>query len=156
MIGIPYFTNDTEANTVPYAISPRIEELLKYTRNDVLFTIDDGPSRYTVPISQQLDSLGFKGIFFVVGSGITEKTRKNLVKVIKMGNEIGNHSYSHLNFAKLDIQSAKEEIFKTDSLITSLYREAHVEQKKKYLRYPFGKYPPASYKGDFDRFLDSL
>lgn len=131
-------------------------EIIKKTRNDVLFTIDDGPGKYTSKIAKTLDSLEYEGIFFVIGKEITEKNKYMLIEAAKMWHKIWNHSFSHPNFARLDMQSAKEEILRTDSLINEILCEAGVDQKQKYIRYPYGNQPPASYREEFNDFLDSL
>jgi len=39
---------------------PKQEEVKKKVRNDVLFTIDDGPSIYMLEIAKTLDSLQYQ------------------------------------------------------------------------------------------------
>lgn len=136
--------------------TPRTEEIVKMVKNDVLFTIDDGPTKFTLPIAEQLDSSWYEWIFFVIGSSITEKTRKNLIEVVKMWHKLWNHSFSHHNFAWLNITNAKKEILKTDVLIKSILDEAGIVQKQKYIRYPFGSDISKKYRNEFNTFLDSL
>jgi peptidoglycan/xylan/chitin deacetylase (PgdA/CDA1 family) len=59
------------------------------------------------------------------------------VEVLKLGHNIGNHSYSHPNFQVLDINQAKEQILISDSIIASIYKEADIRRDKKYIRYPY-------------------
>lgn len=155
-MGIPQTTNKTEANNKLCNASIYSEKIIKNTRDDVLFTIDDGPTKNTLEIAQTLDSLEYEWIFFVVTKGIVENTRQDLIEAIKMGNKIGNHSYSHPNFQKLSIDQAKYQVLKSDSIITSLYQEAGVAQEKKYIRYPYGNETPMYYREEFNKFLDSL
>ncbi len=156
LLSIPYTVHDMEVNTISYPTSPRTEKVVKKIRDDVLFTIDDGPSVYMMEIAKTLDSLQYQWIFYVVTRGIKESTRKDLVEVIKMWHHIGNHSFSHPNFQTLTIDQAKEQILKGDSLITSVYQEAGIPREKKYIRFPYGNQPPQHYRQEFNEFLDSL
>lgn len=150
-------TNDTGANSIRNTQNDKKQtEIKKTTRNDVLFTIDDGPSEYTLEIAKTLDSLQYQWIFYVVTRGIKESTRKDLVEVIKMWHHIGNHSFSHPNFQTITLDQAKEQILKWDSLIAALYQEAGIPQQKKYIRYPYGNQSPKYYRQEFNDFLDSL
>ena len=55
-MGTPQFTNDTDANnTSTINDMPRKEQITKQVNNDILFTIDDGPSKYMVDIARTLD-----------------------------------------------------------------------------------------------------
>lgn len=56
MLATPQFTNDTDANTTSSTNDmPKKETVMKYVKNDVLFTIDDGPSKYMIDIAKTLD-----------------------------------------------------------------------------------------------------
>lgn len=157
LLTISPVAEDTGAKTISkIQNAPKQEEIRKIVKNDVLFTIDDGPSTYMLDIAKTLDSLQYEGIFYVVTRGIKKSTKKNLVEVIKMWHHIGNHSFSHPNFQTLTIDQAKEQILKGDSLITSVYKEAGVPLEKKYIRYPYGNQPPKYYRKEFNEFLDSL
>jgi len=154
LMGIPELTNDTDAyKNIP---TPRTEEVIKTIKNDVLFTIDDWPSKYMLDIAKTLDASYHQWIFFIVGKGITKKTKQDIITVIKMWHHIWNHSFSHPNFHTLSFQQAKDQIIKSDALIAELYKEAGIPQWKKYIRYPFGNNPPIAYRNEFNIFLDSL
>jgi len=107
-------------------------------------------------IAKTLDSLQYEWIFFIVTRGVKESTKQNLVEVLKLGHNIGNHSYSHPNFQVLDINQAKEQILISDSIIASIYKEADIRRDKKYIRYPYWNQPPSYYREEFNKFLDSL
>lgn len=156
LITIPLTTN-MDAKAKAYPSVPRIdtEEVIKITKNDVLFTIDDGPSTYMLDIAKTLDSLHYEWIFYVVTRGVEQK-REELIQVLKMWHHIGNHSYDHPNFQTLSIDQAKEQILKWDSLIASVYQEAGIPREKKYIRFPYGNNPPSVYREEFNEFLDSL
>ncbi|MBQ9011720.1 MAG: polysaccharide deacetylase family protein [Bacilli bacterium] len=60
----------------------------------VALTFDDGPSKYTDEILDILDKEKAVATFFVIGNKV-QFYNKTLVKMLKGGNEIGNHSYTH-------------------------------------------------------------
>ena len=73
----------------------------------IALTFDDGPSKYTENLINELNKREAKATFFVLGSRI--KGYENEVKIMyDNGFQIGNHSYSHRNFNNL----SKEEILK--------------------------------------------
>lgn len=78
----------------------------------VALTFDDGPSKYTNGILDILDKNGAVGTFFVVGNKV-DFYDDVLVKMVKNGNEIGNHSYSHKLLTRLSEEEFKSEISKT-------------------------------------------
>ncbi|MCK9467306.1 MAG: polysaccharide deacetylase family protein [Candidatus Absconditabacterales bacterium] len=135
---------------------PSKKQVIKKTRNNIIFTIDDGPSIYSKEIANTLDSLGYQGIFFMVTRGINEKTKKDLIEILKMGHHIGNHSFSHPNFQNLDLEQARYQILKSDSIINSVYKEAGIRWEKKYIRYPYGNEPSKQNKDEINKLLNSL
>lgn len=132
------------------------KELVKETRQNILFTIDDGPSKHTSEIAKTLDSLGYKWIFFMVTRWINQKTKKELIDILKMWHHIWNHSYSHVNFRNVDFEEAKYQILKSDSIISSIYKEAWIQQEKKYIRYPYWIQPSNWFNDKIVDLLDSL
>lgn len=159
LVAIPQSTHEHKVDKDMFMTSkifPKTEEVIDSTRHDVLFTIDDGPSKYMLEIAKTLDSLNYQWIFFVVTRGIKEKTKQDLIETINRWHSIWNHSFSHPNFQTLTIDQAKEQILKWDSLIASLYQEAGISRDKKYIRFPYGNNPPSAYREEFNAFLDSL
>lgn len=156
LMTIPQCGDNTNSKAILPTSSNLTEEVIDNTRNNVLFTIDDGPSEYTSDIAKTLDSLEYKWIFFVVTRSVRESTKQNLIEILKWGHSIGNHSYDHSNFQTLNIDKAKEQILVSDSIIASIYEEAGIQRDKKYIRYPYGNQPPKYYRDEFNKFLDSL
>ncbi|MBD3272579.1 MAG: polysaccharide deacetylase family protein [Elusimicrobia bacterium] len=75
-----------------YADGPR-------TIKAVSLTFDDGPGPTTDDILAILAQYEIKATFFMMGKNV--KNRPALAeKVAKNGHEIGNHTFSHINFAK--------------------------------------------------------
>ncbi|HSX01130.1 MAG TPA: glycosyltransferase, partial [Candidatus Saccharimonas sp.] len=66
----------------------------------VVLTFDDGPSAYTPQILAVLHKKGVPATFFVVGK---EALRNNglVQQIYDSGNEVGNHTFSHVDLAEL-------------------------------------------------------
>ena len=104
----------------------------------VLLTFDDGPSEHFDKLLSYLIKNNYKSIFFCLGKNLEiPKRRKQVIKAIKKGFLIGNHSYSHPNFNILSFKKAKEEIIKTDKIIEKIYQEAKVKRPIKLFRFPY-------------------
>jgi len=100
----------------------------------VYLTIDDCPRKNMADIIKILGEN--KATFFCVGEYIKQRTQV-VFEAIENGHQIGNHSYTHPSFSKLNLDKAKEEIDKTGSLIDSIYREVGVKNPRLF-RFPYG------------------
>lgn len=99
----------------------------------IAFTFDDGPSYIgTNKLLDNLDKYNARVTFFVLGSRV-ENYKDTLTKAYKMGNTIGNHTYSHSNLLKLDNYSVMDEIKKTNETIKNITGSETI-----YLRPPYG------------------
>lgn len=80
----------------------------------IALTFDDGPSNYTKDIINILKENNAVATFFVVGNRLSfyEET---LNKMLKNGNEIGNHSYSHKWLNRLSKEEFIKEIDNTQN-----------------------------------------
>lgn len=87
---------------------------IDYDDKVVALTFDDGPSKYTNEILDILKKNDACGTFFVVGNKV-DFYDKTLIKMVKNGNEIGNHSYSHKWLNRLSPDEFKNEIDKTQN-----------------------------------------
>lgn len=85
---------------------------IDYGDKVVALTFDDGPSKYTNDIIDILKKNDACGTFFVVGNKVSFYDQ-TLVKMVKNGNEIGNHSYSHKWLNRLSADEFKKEINRT-------------------------------------------
>ncbi|MDP8203739.1 MAG: polysaccharide deacetylase family protein [Candidatus Tenebribacter mawsonii] len=100
----------------------------------VALTFDDGPHpEFTVYLLDLFKKKGIRATFFVTGKNI-EKHKDIIIRMIKDGHELGNHSYSHKNLIFKKKNKIKEEIEKTDMLL----RELGVKGKILF-RPPFGR-----------------
>ncbi len=99
----------------------------------IAFTFDDGPSYIgTNKLLDNLDKYNARVTFFVLGRRVNNY-KDTLTKAYKMGNTIGNHTYSHSNLLKLDNYSVMDEIKKTNETIKNITGSETI-----YLRPPYG------------------
>ncbi len=100
-------------------------------------TIDDAPSKFMKNKVDFLKKKNIPALFFCIGK-LIEKNPEPVIYAIKNGFIIGNHAYSHTNFAKMNIKECLDEILKTDKIIDNLYKKIKIKRQTKYFRYPFG------------------
>lgn len=125
VVGLGFFTGNSFAN------SPR----------NVCLTIDDGPGRY---MEGMLDKLGYSGenpvIFYLVGNNIEKNNGRSLAKLAIMnGHLVGNHSYSHRSFVNLPNAEQRQEIDRTEKLISEVYDDVGMPCPVKLFRFPGGR-----------------
>src|SRR5881396_4371099 len=85
----------------------------------VAMTFDDGPSATLTP--KLLDLLAahhIKTTFFVIGENVAEHP-DIVARAAREGHEIGNHSWSHPNFAKMSEEGVRSQLRRTDDAIKS-------------------------------------
>ncbi len=88
--------------------------------NQVILTFDDGPDPdYTPPILDILKRENVPAAFFVVGV-MAEANLPILKRILKEGHEIGNHTFTHPNIAKVGATRAFAEIEATRLLLESV------------------------------------
>jgi len=101
----------------------------------IALTFDDGPHpRYTEQILDGLAERNVKATFFVLGRNI--KGNEDIIKRIQdEGHLIGNHSYDHVRLASLRLETACEELNKTNQCIYDITGVYPI-----YVRPPFGEW----------------
>src|SRR2546428_508654 len=85
----------------------------------IALTFDDGPSATLTP--KLLDLLAahhIKATFFVIGENVAEHP-EIVSRAAREGHEIGNHSWSHPNLAKMSQESVRSQLQRTDDAIKS-------------------------------------
>jgi cellulose synthase/poly-beta-1,6-N-acetylglucosamine synthase-like glycosyltransferase/spore germination protein YaaH/peptidoglycan/xylan/chitin deacetylase (PgdA/CDA1 family) len=86
----------------------------------IILTFDDGPSpEFTPKILDILEKSKVPATFFVIGLN-TEQNIPLLQRIYKDGYEIGNHTFTHGNIAKMSPQRAELEMKATRLLIESI------------------------------------
>lgn len=99
----------------------------------VALTFDDGPHAQNTPrLLELLARKNVKATFFVVGQCVQEYP-EIARRIVAEGHEIGNHSWSHANFARLSDAAVKSQLERTDEAIA-----ATAGVTTKLLRPPYG------------------
>src|SRR5437870_11652606 len=85
----------------------------------IAMTFDDGPSATLTPKLLDLRAARhIKATFFVIGENVAEH-HDIIARAVREGHEIGNHSWSHPNFAKMSDQGVRSQLQRTDDAIKS-------------------------------------
>lgn len=80
----------------------------------IALTFDDGPDhRYTVRILDILRKHHVSATFFVLGK-LARKNPQILKRMVKEGHTIGNHSWSHTDFTKLNQKEITQQLAMTN------------------------------------------
>lgn len=120
----------------PYLnISKPIKRSLTDFKNKKLiaFTFDDGPSSASTSyLLDNLDKYNARVTFFVLGSRINQY-QANIKRAYMTGNQIGSHTYSHLNLLNLNDYDVMNEVIKTKEALKTITGEAPI-----LLRPPYG------------------
>ena len=129
VIGLWMLTNARSFQTFGKLVN-RVET----PRKIVALTFDDGPTtEVTRPLLDLLEKEQVRATFFVTGAEL-EKQMTLGIRIVAMGHELGNHSYSHTRMFFVTPSFVQNEIERTDALI----REAGY-QDTIHFRPPFGK-----------------
>jgi peptidoglycan/xylan/chitin deacetylase (PgdA/CDA1 family) len=98
----------------------------------VALTFDDGPWVTTEKVYASLKKYKVVATFFVIGLYVNSRSDM-LRKLVDEGNEIGNHSWSHLNFREISYEEVVSQVVRTDAAI-----ERAIGVKPKFVRPPMG------------------
>ena len=103
-----------------YVLQKFAEDTTTGKGHKLILTFDDGPdSRWTPEILDILEKNKIPATFFVVGLQ-AEKNIPILQRIYRDGYEIGNHTFTHNNVAKMSAQRAELEMKLTRLLIESV------------------------------------
>lgn len=93
---------------------------------EVYLTFDDGPIPSVTPwVLDVLDRYEIKATFFMVGDNV-RKYPELLEEVLRRGHSVGNHTFHHLQGAKIDTASYLQDIAEADRILgTRLFRPPH-------------------------------
>jgi len=95
------------------------EKVIDPSKPVVAITFDDGPSKYTDKILDLLEQNHANATFFVLGNKVKIYS-DTINKSIRLGNEIGNHSYNHKWLTSLSKDEFNNQIDKTNNLIKEI------------------------------------
>lgn len=82
-------------------------------------TFDDGPSKNTEKLLNELKKRNIHATFFVVGERLDEFSDL-LLREYKEGHEIGNHTWEHLNLTQSDSTTANASLQKTEDKVNEI------------------------------------
>lgn len=85
-------------------------------KKSIAITFDDGPSKYTSELLDVLKTYDASGTFFVIGNKV-EIYSDTMRRMVKEGNEIGNHSYNHKWLTRVTQQEFDHQINQTQDII---------------------------------------
>ncbi len=102
-----------------------------------VLTIDDIATNNTPALVDYLVEKGIRVLMFAWGENV-EKHPENAIYALQHGMIIGNHSYTHPNFAEISFEEGIAEIEKTESILGDIYKKAGVERKYRPFRFPYG------------------
>jgi peptidoglycan/xylan/chitin deacetylase (PgdA/CDA1 family) len=101
----------------PTALKPATYFQINVDGPYIAMTFDDGPSPETTPrLLDILKQRNIKATFFMIGQN-AERNPEIVKRILADGHEIGNHSWTHPQFAKLSDDRVSEEITKTQNAI---------------------------------------
>jgi len=126
------FTNLEVSKSVPIYRVKRDDKAVSIT-----FDINWAEKDEIYNILDILDKYNVKATFFIMGGWVNynEENKEKLIKIKEGGHEIGNHSYKHPMFSRLDENRMKEELEKTNIAI-----EKVIGVKPNLFRFPSGDY----------------
>ncbi|MBG3877625.1 polysaccharide deacetylase family protein [Desulfovibrio oxamicus] len=100
-------------------------------------TFDDGPGQTTEALLDILRDKGVRGTFFVVGSRV-HRYPETLKRLVAEGNEVGNHTFTHVSLRQRQPVEQLSEIARTNGELAKL------GIVPRYLRPPYGRYDNAT------------
>jgi len=104
---------------------------------ELLLTFDDCPSEDPTDLLYRLSKYNMTAVFFCEGEKL-ERRSSQAKDIIRCGHLLGNHSYSHTSFHKIDEVEQQSEILETDVQIRTLYEELGINRPVSLFRYPYG------------------
>lgn len=115
-------------------------------------TIDDSPSKHTDELVDFLVARNIPAILYVRGEFLEdERMFLKIVRAIKKGMLIGNHSYAHERISVIGYDAQVKQILKTQQLIDDAYAVAGKNQPIKTFRFPHMDRGTAGWIVDFDQ-----
>lgn len=104
-------------------------------KKKVALTFDDGPHpHYTEQLLDGLKKRGVKATFFVTGEH-AELHPELIKRMSEEGHLVGNHTYSHIQLKSGNKEAFRDELIKTNEIITGITGEEVL-----YVRPPYGSW----------------
>ena len=132
-------TNPKLPATPPPLNGPKAVQVTQCTKPGLFaLTFDDGPSKNVPALLQKLQQLNVKATFFLNAKNFADFTNPKssdaqLVKsIFNAGHQIGSHTFSHKDLAKLNTQELWDEMRLNDDAIKAI-----VGKRPTHMRPPF-------------------
>lgn len=106
----------------------------------ISFDVNWADKEHLLEILDVLDENKIKCTFFVMGKWINypEENKEKLAEIYKRGHEIGNHSFSHADFKRVNEETMKKEVLDTEKAIDNIC--GRDRNKSMLFRFPSGSY----------------
>lgn len=116
----------------PTATPTPTPEITPVPDKSIAITFNDGPSDYTGQIMDLLAETDSRATFFLQGSHV-EGRQDTLSRMVELGNELGNHAYTHFDLSELNYTDSSAEVAGVDELVGS-----YIGQSTTVMRPPHG------------------
>lgn len=107
-------------------------------KKSIALTFDDGPSSFTNRLLDCLEANNAKATFFMVGTEIASFPDE-VKRIAKLGYELGNHTYNHVDLTTLSAEEITSQIGRVDQALMEL-----TGQGASVVRPPYGSINDAS------------
>ena len=95
-------------------------QLIDPTKPMVALTYDDGPAGRTGELLDILEENKAHATFFLIGQNINDENAHLLKRMIDIGSEIGNHSWSHPDLSTLEEEMIKQQVEDTNGRVLAV------------------------------------
>ncbi|WP_283137395.1 polysaccharide deacetylase family protein [Rhizohabitans arisaemae] len=86
----------------------------------IALTFDDGPGKYTNLLLTMLAKHQARATFFVVGANVVESPRGLLLRMVREGHELANHTWDHPSLPSLPPLALRSQLRRTQEVVMSL------------------------------------
>jgi peptidoglycan/xylan/chitin deacetylase (PgdA/CDA1 family) len=110
-------------------------------RGQAVLTFDDGPDaapEATLAVLDQLDAIGAKGTFFILGEQV-EAAPRLVAEILDRGHEVGVHGQRHFRHDRVDAAESAADVEAGFAALAAILPEA-----PRYYRPPYGKLTKAA------------
>ena len=102
----------------------------------IALTFDDGPYEYTTDLLNALEANGARATFFMLGEMVEQYGADTIPQMVRLGCQLGNHSYDHSDMTTLSTSEALKQFQETDEQIAKYSGGSAASV----IRFPYGSY----------------